>query len=109
MYRCENCGFQFEQQQKFSDNPLKICPECEQEALRKIYFPIGIVFKGSGFYSTDNRSTKGLGLSKSKEETNGKNSEEKASEGKASSEEKVSHETPSVSKDTKSKNETQTK
>jgi putative FmdB family regulatory protein len=80
LYRCENCGFQFEQRQKYSDDPLRICPECEKEALRKVYFPVGIVFKGSGFYSTDNRSTKGLAQSKSKEESNGKPSVDKPSE-----------------------------
>jgi len=36
---------------------LTVCPECEKEALRKVYLPVGIVFKGSGFYSTDNRSS----------------------------------------------------
>jgi putative FmdB family regulatory protein len=56
-YRCENCGIQFERNQKFSDPPLKICPECHKKALRKVYTPVGIVFKGSGFYVTDHRST----------------------------------------------------
>jgi putative FmdB family regulatory protein len=56
-YRCENCGVQFERRQKFSDEPLSVCPECEKESLRKVYLPVGIVFKGSGFYSTDNRSS----------------------------------------------------
>ncbi|MBC8509885.1 MAG: zinc ribbon domain-containing protein [Anaerolineales bacterium] len=56
-YRCENCGVQFERRQKFADDPLTVCPECEKESLRKVYLPVGIVFKGSGFYSTDNRSS----------------------------------------------------
>jgi putative FmdB family regulatory protein len=56
-YRCENCGVQFERQQKFTDQPLSWCPECNKSSLRKVYTPVGIVFKGSGFYSTDNRST----------------------------------------------------
>lgn len=55
-YQCENCGVRFERQQRFSDPVLKQCPECMEEALRKVYTPVGIVFKGSGFYSTDNRS-----------------------------------------------------
>lgn len=59
-YRCENCGVQFEHQQRFSDAPLKRCPECEQDALRKVYLPVGIVFKGSGFYATDHRSPSGV-------------------------------------------------
>ena len=58
-YRCESCGVQFDRRQKFSDEPLKICPECQTETLRKVYLPVGIVFKGSGFYATDNRSPSG--------------------------------------------------
>lgn len=57
-YRCENCGVQFDRRQKFTDNPLKKCPECGEKALRKLFQPAGIVFKGSGFYVTDNRSSK---------------------------------------------------
>ncbi len=58
-YRCENCGVQFEQTQKFTDNPLTVCPECGFPALHKVYQPVGIVFKGSGFYATDHRSPSG--------------------------------------------------
>lgn len=58
-YRCENCGVQFDRRQNFNDDPLTICPECETETLRKVYLPVGIVFKGSGFYSTDHRSPSG--------------------------------------------------
>ena len=43
-YRCENCGVQFERQQSFSEEPLKRCPECSRNALRKVYQPVGIVF-----------------------------------------------------------------
>jgi len=59
VYHCDNCGFQFEQQQKFSDNPLKKCPDCGKHALHKVYTPVGIIYKGSGFYSTDHRSSSG--------------------------------------------------
>lgn len=58
-YHCDNCGLQFERQQKFSDEPLKRCPECNKNTLRKVYLPVGIVFKGSGFYATDHRSPSG--------------------------------------------------
>ncbi len=58
-YRCENCGVQFEKNQKFSDAPLTRCPECGKKSLRKVYTPVGIVFKGSGFYATDHRSPSG--------------------------------------------------
>ena len=63
-YRCENCGVQFDRKQKFSDDPLTTCTDCQTETLRKVYLPVGIVFKGSGFYATDNRSPSGIDYSK---------------------------------------------
>lgn len=58
-YRCENCGVQFDQKQKFVDSPLVTCPECGKKSLRKVFQAVGIVFKGSGFYATDHRSPSG--------------------------------------------------
>lgn len=58
-YRCDSCGVQFDRHQKFSDNPLTRCPECGQRQLRKVYAPVGILFKGSGFYATDHKSPSG--------------------------------------------------
>jgi putative FmdB family regulatory protein len=58
-YQCENCGVRFERLQSFNDPPLTRCPECNKKALRKVYTPVGIVFKGSGFYATDHRSPSG--------------------------------------------------
>jgi putative FmdB family regulatory protein len=62
-YQCDNCGVRFDRQQRFSDPPLTKCPECSKKALRKIYLPVGIVFKGSGFYATDHRSPSGTSRS----------------------------------------------
>ena len=62
-YRCRSCGHQFEVQQSFSDEPLSVCPQCEGE-LRKVFAPIGISFKGSGFYKTDSRSAGSFGSTK---------------------------------------------
>ena len=76
-YRCENCGIQFERNQKFSDAPLKICPECHKKALRKVYTPVGIVFKGSGFYVTDHRSSSSTTRSTSKSNESGASAESK--------------------------------
>ena len=58
-YRCENCGVQFEREQSYSEQPLKICPECRKKSLKKVISPVGIIFKGSGFYSTDHKSPSG--------------------------------------------------
>jgi putative FmdB family regulatory protein len=66
-YRCENCGVQFDRFQAFSEPPLVTCPECGDDALHKLYGPIGIVFKGSGFYATDHRSPSGQGTTKKTE------------------------------------------
>src|SRR6059058_3936095 len=54
-YACTECGEQLEVVQKFSDEPLTVCPACEGR-LRKVFSPVGIVFKGSGFYRTDSRN-----------------------------------------------------
>lgn len=54
-YACTECEAQMEVVQKFSDDSLTVCPECEGR-LRKVYSAVGVVFKGSGFYRTDNSS-----------------------------------------------------
>lgn len=51
-YACTACGERTEAKQSFADPPLEECPHCGGK-LRKLYSPVGIVFKGSGFYSTD--------------------------------------------------------
>jgi putative FmdB family regulatory protein len=58
-YRCESCGVQFERQQSYNDEPLTRCPECNKKSLRKVYAPVGVVFKGSGWYATDHKSPSG--------------------------------------------------
>ncbi len=63
VYHCDECDFQFEQQQKFSDKPLKQCPQCGKNSLHKVYMPVGVIYKGSGFYSTDHRSSSRANLS----------------------------------------------
>ena len=54
-YTCTECGEQVEAVQKFSDEPLSVCTNCGGR-LRKVFSPVGIVFKGSGFYRTDSRN-----------------------------------------------------
>ncbi|MEA4811354.1 MAG: FmdB family zinc ribbon protein [Anaerolineaceae bacterium] len=69
VYHCSNCDHQFDQYQHFTDDPLTVCPACDRPALHKVYQPVGIVFKGKGFYATDNRSTSGLASGHSKDES----------------------------------------
>src|SRR2546430_17597800 len=51
-YRCRSCGHEFEVLQKMSDSPFQTCPKCAGQ-LTKIVYAAGIVYKGSGYYSTD--------------------------------------------------------
>jgi putative FmdB family regulatory protein len=53
-YACTDCGDRSEVVQRFTDDPLTVCSACGGK-LRKVFSPVGIVFKGSGFYRTDSR------------------------------------------------------
>jgi putative FmdB family regulatory protein len=55
-YTCTDCGEPVEAVQKFTDDPLTVCAVCGGR-LRKVFSPVGIVFKGSGFYRTDSRNS----------------------------------------------------
>jgi len=55
-YECESCGIRFERMQHFHDAPLKDCPECGG-CVHRVLHPVGIVFKGSGFYVTDHNKS----------------------------------------------------
>ncbi len=94
-YLCRGCSHRFETWQKMTDEPLTTCPECGGD-IRRVLFPAGIVFKGSGFYKTDhNGSGSGGGENghkKSESAEPGKESESKTSsesEAKTSSESKA--------------------
>ena len=55
-YACTECDHFFEQFQSFSEDALTVCPQCSGK-LRKVFNAVGVVFKGSGFYRTDSRSS----------------------------------------------------
>ncbi|KPL90600.1 FmdB family zinc ribbon protein [Herpetosiphon geysericola] len=63
VYACQACGAQFEQFQRFSDEPLTICPRC-QGTIKRVFQPVGVVFKGSGWYINDSRSGNNSSTSK---------------------------------------------
>jgi len=83
-YRCSQCGHEFEVVQSMSDEPLRVCSECGG-ALRKMLYPVGVQFKGSGFYTTDYRNG-GASKSDSGETGSSAGSEGSGSEGSGSSE-----------------------
>jgi putative FmdB family regulatory protein len=63
VYACDSCGAQFEQFQSFKDEPLRTCPSCAS-AVRRVFQPVGIVFKGSGWYITDSRKSGSASITK---------------------------------------------
>lgn len=56
-YACPDCGHAFEQSQKFTDPPLKRCPNCGRRKVYRIVSKVAVTFKGSGFYITDSKSS----------------------------------------------------
>jgi putative FmdB family regulatory protein len=59
-YECSNCQHRFDTLQRMSDDPLTVCPECNEEALKRLIGGgAGIIFKGSGFYATDSKPAAG--------------------------------------------------
>ena len=59
-YQCKDCGEALEVQQSFTEDALTVCPSCRGD-LRKVFNAVGVVFKGSGFYRNDSRSTSSSG------------------------------------------------
>ena len=70
-YACTACDERLEVVQKFTDDPLTTCDVCGG-SLRKVYSPVGIVFKGSGFYRNDSRNGSGSRDGKDKPEAKDK-------------------------------------
>ena len=80
-YACTDCGDKSEVVQRFTDDPLTVCVVCGGK-LRKVFSPVGIVFKGSGFYRTDSRngsSTVSAGKDAAASTSNGSSSDSAAS------------------------------
>jgi putative FmdB family regulatory protein len=69
-YRCKK-GHEFEVVQTFAEAPLKRCPTCGAK-VNRIFYPVGIVFKGPGFYATDSRSSSAVTSAADRPESDGK-------------------------------------
>jgi putative FmdB family regulatory protein len=83
-YLCQACGSRFETWQKITDDPIETCPTCGDHVHRVLY-PVGLVFKGSGFYKTDNRggSTSSGGSTESSGSSEAKPADTKPAEAKS--------------------------
>ncbi len=83
-YVCTECGGQLEAVQKFTDDPLTVHDDCGGR-LRKVFSPVGIVFKGSGFYKTDSRGSGSSGTSSPAKESGPKENGTSSSSSESSS------------------------
>jgi putative FmdB family regulatory protein len=98
-YKCEGCGHQFERFQSITAAPIKKCPECGKNKVRRLIGTgAGLIFKGSGFYITDYRSEGYKSAAKSDSSASSSNGGESKSGGEskpaASSESSSSSATP---------------
>jgi putative FmdB family regulatory protein len=82
-YQCTECGEGLEAVQKFSDDALTECPNCGGR-LRKVFSAVGVVFKGSGFYRTDSRSSSTSSAPAAKSGSSESKSDSKPSSGSTS-------------------------
>ena len=59
-YACQKCGHEFEKFQSMRDEPLKKCPKCKKQSLKRLVGSgAGLIFKGTGFYITDYKKKSG--------------------------------------------------
>lgn len=100
-YACTECGHAFEQVQSFSDDALTECPACTGR-LRKVYNAVGVVFKGSGFYRTDSRSSSSSSSSSDGSSSGGTKTETKSESKPAASSSSSSSTSSSSSSSTSS-------
>lgn len=91
-YRCQSCGSRFEAWQKITDDPIETCPTCGGP-VRRVLYPVGLVFKGSGFYKTDHRDSSGASVA----------SHDNASNGATAAESTTAESKPTETKATESK------
>ncbi|MFE7074433.1 FmdB family zinc ribbon protein [Streptomyces sp. NPDC057620] len=98
-YQCTECGEGLEAVQKFTDDALTVCPNCDGR-LKKVYSAVGIVFKGSGFYRNDSRGSSSSSSPASASKSSGSSSDSKpssSSDSKSSSSSSKSSSTSSSS------------
>jgi putative FmdB family regulatory protein len=95
-YVCTECGDQVEAVQKFTDDPLSVHDTCGGR-LRKVFSPVGIVFKGSGFYRTDSRKGSSASTAASSSDSSSSAGDKKTGDGDKKAGEKSSSSSSSTS------------
>jgi len=96
-YTCTDCGEPVEAVQKFTDAALTVCAACGGR-LRKVFSPVGIVFKGSGFYRTDSRNGSSATAPAAKDKEKASSDSSSSSSGESSSPSNGSADKPAAKK-----------
>jgi len=89
-YECKQCGSRFEKMQPITAEPLSECVNCGQGPIRRVFQPVGVIFKGSGWYITDSRSS-------SKRASEKSDGADKSSESSGAAESPAKSDAPSTS------------
>jgi putative FmdB family regulatory protein len=85
-YRCKSCGYEFEEFQTMSSDPLIMCPKCAKPALKRLMSSgVGLIFKGSGFYLTDYKKSNTSSSPGTKSESKSDSKADSKSESKSDS------------------------
>src|SRR5687768_8904209 len=92
-YECKACDTRFDKMQPIHAEPLVVCLNCGKGPIRRVYHPVGVIFKGSGWYITDSRNSGKL-------ETDGKSTSSDSGEKVSSGESSGSESAPKASSDT---------
>ena len=103
-YRCQKCGHEFERFQSMSDEPVKRCEKCKSK-VQRMFHPVGIVLKGSGFHKNDNRSPSKKSSGGDSKSSDSKSSDS-SSESKTETKSDTKADTKSDSKSSKKTSET---
>ncbi len=102
MYRCRSCNHEFETRQRMVDDPLKTCPSCGEDQLRRVINQVGVVFKGSGFYVTDSKGKNPAGVTTSSDSSKSDSASDTSSKSESKSETKSESKSESKSSTTSS-------
>ena len=100
-YKCESCGYEFEQFQSITAKPIRKCPKCKKTSVRRLIGTgAGVIFKGSGFYATDYRTDSYKKAAEKEKSTTDKSTDKKETKAE-SKESKSTEKTESGTKDKK--------
>lgn len=99
VYACQGCDQQTELRQSVKDEPLKECPHCGG-SVRRVLFPPAVVYKGSGFYTTDYKKSGSSSSSSAGSATGGSSADSASENGSSESKTETTTETKSESKET---------